>query len=170
MEGKLPRVVMGADPGLAETGYGLVASEGSRLKLLDFGVVRTKGGSEELRLLQIFEALKRVILEHRPEVLVLERVFHRRSFEAASQTGKVAGVAMLAAAICGVPVVQYAPMEVKTAVTGYGGADKKQVAYMVRQILRLEEEPQEHASDALALCICHLHHSPALVGKVSEEG
>jgi len=77
----------------------------------------------------------------------------------------VAGAAMLAAAMCGVPVVQYAPREVKIAVTGYGGADKGQVAYMVRQILDLDEEPPEHASDALALCICYLHHSPILAAR-----
>lgn len=168
--GEKARLVMGVDPGLSETGYGLVLAEGSVLRAVVFGVVRTKKGPEELRLLRIFEALRSVILEHRPEALVLERVFYRRSFEAASQTGKAAGAAMLAAAVCGVAVFQYAPMEVKVAVTGYGKADKRQVAYMVRQILGLEEEPPEHASDALALCICHLHTSPALVGGPNKGG
>jgi len=162
------KVVMGVDPGLSETGYGLVSARGGRMEAVGFGVVRTRRGPEELRLLQIFESLRELILEHRPDTLVLERVFYRRSFEAASQTGKAAGAAMLAAATCGVSVAQYSPMEVKTAVTGYGAAGKKQVAYMVRQILGLEEEPPEHASDALALCICHLHTSPALVGSTEE--
>ncbi|HIE09127.1 MAG TPA: crossover junction endodeoxyribonuclease RuvC [Armatimonadetes bacterium] len=153
---------MGVDPGLSGTGYGVVALRGAgRLEAVDFGVIRTRKGPEELRLLRIFEALRALIIDRRPEVLAIERVFYHRSFEAASQTGKVAGAAMLAAAACGVPVAQYAPKEVKIAVTGHGGADKKQVAYMVRQILGLDDEPPEHASDALALCICHLHLSSA---------
>ena len=159
---------MGVDPGLAETGYGLVLAERGRLRAAGFGVVRTRRGPEESRLLRIFESLRAVVMEHRPEAVVIERVFYRRSFEAATQTGKAAGAAMLAAATCGVPVFQYAPMEVKTAVTGYGAADKRQVAFMVQQILGLEEEPPEHASDALALCICHLHMTPALAGKPPE--
>ncbi len=156
-EGEERGLVMGVDPGLAETGYGLVRVEGSRLSAVEYGVLRTRPGPEEARLLKIFEGLKEVIRRHRPLALVLERTFYHRSFEAAATTGKAAGAAMLAAAMEGVEVFQYSPREVKEAVTGYGGAQKRQVAYMVRQILRLPEEPPEHASDALALCICHAH-------------
>jgi crossover junction endodeoxyribonuclease RuvC len=152
-------LILGVDPGTATTGYGIVKKEGDRARAVSFGAIVTRPeDSSADRLMVIYNELGRLIDLYRPEVLVAERLFFAKNVTTAFSVGRTVGVVQLLAAQRGLPTVEYTPMEVKQAVVGYGGADKKQVQYMVQQILGLSEPPKpDDAADALAVCICHAH-------------
>lgn len=154
-------IVLGIDPGTARTGYGIVAREGSRLMLVDFGCFETVGDRPLAgRLLLIHEALDDLIATHRPEAVGVERLFFNRNAQTAFAVGQARGVVMLAAAQHGLPVLEYGPHEVKVAVTGYGRAAKDQVQRMVQALLGMAEPPRpDDAADALAVAICAAHNS-----------
>jgi crossover junction endodeoxyribonuclease RuvC len=117
----------------------------------------------EVRLLRIFQELCELIAAHHPEVVAIEDVFHAANAKSALKLGHVRGVAMLAAAQAGLPVVAYAPLSIKSAVVGYGRAEKSQVQMMVTRLLKLETVPQPaDVADALAIAICHLHTAATL--------
>ncbi len=149
--------VLGVDPGLTTTGYGLVAgTHPPRLRV--WGVIRTdREEPPERRLAELYRDLLGVLEEHRPSVVALERVFTNRNRMTAISVGRASGVAMLAAANMGVPVVEYSPNQVKLAVTGDGNASKRAVQTMVgrRLGLRMVAEPAD-AADAVAVALCHL--------------
>ncbi len=153
-------LVIGIDPGTAITGYGLV-SEDDRgdLRAVAYGVVTTKAGLPmPERLLVLYRELQDILTRYRPESGAVEKLFFQRNVTTAISVGQARGVSMLALAEAGLPVDEYTPMEIKQAVAGYGGADKRQVQYMVRALLGLEEIPRpDDAADALAVAICHLH-------------
>ncbi|MBI4729899.1 MAG: crossover junction endodeoxyribonuclease RuvC [Acidobacteria bacterium] len=151
--------VMGIDPGLARTGWGIVEDEGGRARALASGTVRAREDHDVAgQLLALKGALSGVIAEHRPEAVALERLFFNANVRTALRAGQASGAALLAAAEGRVPVFEYTPSEVKRAVVGAGAATKKQVGYMVSAILGLAERPDSpDAADALALAICHLH-------------
>jgi crossover junction endodeoxyribonuclease RuvC len=110
------------------------------------------------RLSQVYETLCCVIAEFQPEMVAIEEVFYAVNAKSALKLGQVRGVAMLAASSCGRPVAEYAPLSIKSAVVGYGKAEKSQVQQMVTALLRLNEPPESaDAADALAIAICHLH-------------
>ncbi len=155
-------LVLGIDPGSVTTGYGLVRGDGARLTAVDFGTITTRSALPfPQRLRQIHNALRDLMAGHRPEAAAVEGVFFARNVQAAIKLGQARGAALLAAALEGVPVFEYAPREVKGAVSGFGGAEKVQVQAMVKAMLRLAEAPSPaDAADALALAICH-HHSRA---------
>ncbi|HEX4035482.1 MAG TPA: crossover junction endodeoxyribonuclease RuvC [Solirubrobacteraceae bacterium] len=162
-------IVLGIDPGLANTGYGVVARRGGRLVALDGGVVQTPADrSAEQRLGELHEALGALIREHAPTAMALETLYFGANARSAFAVGQARGVAMLCAGQQGVECFSYTPQQVKGAVCGSGAAPKDQVARMVAALLSLPSEPHpDHASDALAVAICHANHAPlasALIG------
>ncbi|MBF0606818.1 MAG: crossover junction endodeoxyribonuclease RuvC [Candidatus Magnetobacterium sp. LHC-1] len=152
------KVVIGIDPGSIVCGYGVVAKKGHELHYVTSGDIRmSKGKPLELRLKQLFEELRAVIRDVRPDEAAIEKVFYARGKQAALHLGHARGVTMLSAAIEDVPVVQYSALEVKKAVVGYGRADKYQVIKMTRLILDIGAELTSDSADALALALCHLN-------------
>ncbi|MCL4561090.1 MAG: crossover junction endodeoxyribonuclease RuvC [Chloroflexi bacterium] len=153
-------VIIGVDPGTATTGYGLVTeSEDGDPELIDFGVIVTPANlGMPNRLALIYARLTEIILLHHPESGAVEKLFFQRNVTTALSVGQARGVALLAMAQGGVKVAEYTPMEIKQAVSGYGGADKNQIQQMVRVLLRLPDIPRpDDAADALAVAICHLN-------------
>lgn len=152
--------VLGIDCGTEFTGYGVVdAGPSTRLICVDCGAIRVSPRDPMPRRLEnIYQGIVRLIREHQPEQVAIEDVFYAVNVKSALKLGQVRGVAMLAASSAGLHVAEYAPLSIKSAVVGYGRAEKSQVQWMVTQLLELAEPPQsEDASDALAIAICHLH-------------
>lgn len=150
--------VLGIDPGLTRCGIGIVDSTGpQKLEMVGVGVIKTDPDAAlELRLLELEKEILIWIKKFKPDVIAVERVFSHLNVKTAMSTGQAAGVALLLAAKAGIPVVMHTPSEVKAAVTGSGRADKKQVANMVKRLLKLKEIPKPvDSTDALALAICH---------------
>lgn len=152
-------VVVGIDPGVATTGYGVVRDTGNGILLVDYGVVITPPNlTLAQRLLLLHHELEKIIQLHRPESAAVEKLFFQKNVTTAMAVGQARGVALLTMAENQIEVSEYTPMEVKQAVAGYGSADKKQVQYMVKAILNMEVIPTpDDAADALAIAICHLH-------------
>jgi crossover junction endodeoxyribonuclease RuvC len=157
--------VLGIDCGSQYTGYGVVEEDS------DGGLVCIAAGAVSLktrdplaeRLLRVHQELQTIIREHCPQVAAIEDVFYAANAKSALKLGEVRGVAMMTAAACGLPVVGYAPLAVKSAVVGYGRAEKSQVQDMVMRLLKLARPPQPaDAADALAVAICHLHTAATL--------
>lgn len=150
--------VLGVDPGLTRCGVGIVDIEPTRrATLVAVTVIETPAGlALERRLLAIGDAIAALLDEHRPDAVALERVFAQHNVSTVMGTAQASGVVLHAAAARGLAVTLHTPTEVKAAVTGHGGADKKQVTAMVQRILRLDAPPKPaDAADALALAICH---------------
>lgn len=152
-------LVMGIDPGSLVTGYGLVGEEGGRLISVDYGVIRLqeRGHTDAIavRLKVLFDGLCGIIRRYSPDVVAVESVFHSANVKSALTLGHVRGVVLLSAASEGLPLVEYSPLEVKKAVTGYGRADKHQIQAMVKTLLNLDRVPEPHdAADALAIALC----------------
>jgi crossover junction endodeoxyribonuclease RuvC len=158
--------VLGIDPGLTRCGVGIVDVEPSRrATLVHVSVIRTPPDlALEQRVLAIGDGIAALIDEYGPVAVALERVFAQHNLKTVMGTAQASGVAMHAAAKRGLPVGLHTPSEVKAAVTGYGSADKKQVAAMVQRVLRLDAPPTPaDASDALALALCHAWRSAPVV-------
>lgn len=151
--------ILGIDPGTATTGYGVVDRTGASPVLVDYGAIITSPReSAPDRLLDIYNQINALFDKYAPDVVVMERLFFAKNQTTVIAVGKACGVIQLAAAQRGLPVVEYTPMEVKQAVVGYGGAEKKQIQYMIQRILDLKEVPKpDDAADALALAVCHAH-------------
>lgn len=150
-------IILGIDPGLANTGWGIVEASGNRLRCLGYGCVTTLA-EEPLaqRLAAVHTSLISVIRKHSPAECAVEKLFFNVNVRTAFATGQARGVALLATAEARLPVGEYGPSEIKQAVVGYGGAEKSQIQFMVKTILRLPEPPKpDHAADALAVAICH---------------
>jgi crossover junction endodeoxyribonuclease RuvC len=155
-------IVLGVDPGLANTGYGVVARRDGRMVALDGGVIATRGeATHERRLVEIHAAVDALLREHEPDAVALEELYFGQNVRTAFAVGQARGVVMLAAGQHGVPCAGYTPQQVKGAVCGSGRAEKGQVARMVKALLELPEEPRpDHAADALAVAICHANCAP----------
>ena len=165
-------VVVGIDPGLASTGYGVVARRGGRLLALDGGVIETSACSpRERRLAQLHAELGALQDAHEPAAVALEELYFGQNARTAFAVGQGRGVAMLAAGQRCIPCASYTPQQVKGAVCGNGRAGKEQVCRMVVALLGLGgEAPSEHAADALAVALCHVNRAPlqrALAGALS---
>ncbi len=152
-------LIIGIDPGTATTGYGLVRDTLAGIEVVDYGVIVTAASERpEIRLQQLFDELNRIMLLYKPQSGAVEKLFFQRNVSSAISVGQARGVVLLAMAQNSIPVGEYTPLEVKQAVTGYGGADKNQVQQMVKALLGLESIPKpDDAADALAIAICHLH-------------
>lgn len=159
------RIVMGIDPGLANTGFGVVRVAGSRMEAIDGGVIEApRELPVERRLERIHAAMDELLEWHEPVALALESLYFGKNVRSAMGVGQARGVVMLAAAQRGIECLDYTPQAVKMAVCGSGGADKEQVKSMVGSLLGLREPPgSEHAADALAVAICHAAQSPAIM-------
>ena len=154
------RTILGIDPGLANTGWGIVRQSGSRLSCVAYGCVSTPA-SQPLaeRLLKIHEQIQAVAERFEPTCVGIETVWFGQNITAAFATGQARGAALVACAQAGLAVGEFTPRQIKLAVVGTGSAEKDQVQYMVRQLLNLEAPPQpDHASDALAAAICYTTH------------
>jgi crossover junction endodeoxyribonuclease RuvC len=150
---------LGIDPGTAITGYGLVREDEAGLTLVDYGVITTAAGQPLAERLQaIYQGLADVARTHQPQQAAVEELFFSRNARTALSVGHARGVTLLALADAGLAIHEYKPLEIKQAITGYGGADKAQIQYMVRALLDLDDIPKpDDAADALAVAICHLH-------------
>lgn len=155
-------IVLGIDPGLANTGYGVVARRDGRLLALDGGVVATPAGLPlERRLARIAARVRELLAEHDCDAMALEALYFGANAQSAFAVGHARGAAMLAAGERGVACASYTPQQVKAAVCGSGSAAKDQVARMVQALLALPRPPsRDHASDALAVAVCHLNGMP----------
>jgi crossover junction endodeoxyribonuclease RuvC len=147
--------VLGLDPGSQRTGYGVIDCHAGREQHVTSGCIDVGGQDMVVRLQRIYGAIAAVVLEHRPDVVAIERVFVHRNPDSALKLGQARGVALCAAASLGASVHEYAPRAIKIAITGYGAAAKPQVAQMVRNLLMLEIKPAADAADALAVALCH---------------
>ncbi len=150
-------IILGIDPGIANTGYGIVQSNVTRVQPRHYGNIQTSSKTaSEKRLKKIYDSVMELIVQFDVEVVVLEDIFFSKNVSSAFVVGEVKGIIKLAAANSGVTIGVYTPLQVKQAVTGYGKAPKTQVQKMVQKLLKLKELPQpDHAADALALTICH---------------
>jgi crossover junction endodeoxyribonuclease RuvC len=151
--------VLGIDCGSRVTGYGVIDSDGADCVFVCCGAIRSKPSdpiAERLR--SIHNGIVDIIRKLQPEAAAFESLFYATNVQSALKLGHVRGVSMFAAAEANLPVYEYSPLEVKSAVTGYGRAEKLQVQQMVRALLKLDTAPQPYdASDALAVAICHVH-------------
>lgn len=166
-------VILGLDPGTAITGFGLLRVDAGKITVMDYGTLETqKGSSDAARLLHVYDEAESLLKRANPDAIAIEHLFFGRNVNTMLSVGRASGVLLLAAAKAGIEIAEYTPMQVKMAVVGYGNADKKQVQFMVRQILQLQETPKpDDVADALALAICHAHTyklgrlQPSRVGK-----
>jgi crossover junction endodeoxyribonuclease RuvC len=155
-------IVVGIDPGTANTGYGVVARQGGRMVALDGGVVQTSPSADPAaRLAAIHARVSELLDEHQPEAVAVEELYFGANVRSALAVGQARGVVLLAAGQRGIPCWSYTPQQIKGAVCGSGRAAKDQVQRMVQTLLSLEELPRpDHAADALAVAICHANSAP----------
>jgi crossover junction endodeoxyribonuclease RuvC len=152
-------IILGIDPGLANTGWGVVDRVGPECRAIAYGCVTT-AASEPLasRLRRIHDEILAVIDRYSPAECAIESVFFGSNAKSAFATGQARGVAILASSDAAIALAEYSPVQIKSVVVGSGTADKHQVTYMVRTMLRLDHDPKpDHAADALAIAITHAH-------------
>lgn len=150
--------VIGIDPGIGRMGWGVEEEVGSKIKVLDFGCLETdKDTSSDQRLLEILKFVSSLCKKYKPDAISVEKLFFNKNVSTALIVGEARGVAIVSAAELGIPVFSYTPLEVKSAVVGYGKAEKSQVGQMVKVILGLPKIPTpDDTADALAVGITHL--------------
>lgn len=154
--------VLGIDPGSRVTGYSCLETAGSHVRLVAHGALRLSNSDEnasqqEQRLLRLYEELCAVIQTYRPDVLVLEKIFFAKNAASALKLGQARGVVLLCAAKNGLMLFEYSATEVKKSMTGYGRADKKQMAHMIQLLFGQQKFMTHDASDAVALALCHIY-------------
>jgi crossover junction endodeoxyribonuclease RuvC len=157
--------ILGIDCGSEYTGYGVVEeAPGHRLFCISAGAIRLRPrDAMAVKLQHIYSQLAQLITDHQPEMVAIEEVFYALNVKSALKLGQVRGVAMLAASAAGLEVAEYSPLSIKSAVVGYGRAEKQQVQDMVMRLLNLPEPPEPaDAADALAIAICHIHTASTL--------
>lgn len=161
--------ILGIDPGLRVTGFGVIDKLGQQLVYVASGCIRTPAGELPQRLKSIIDGLGEVIASYGPEQVVVEKVFVNVNPQSTLLLGQARGAAICAAILKDLPVAEYTALQVKQAVVGNGHAAKEQVQDMVRRLLKLEGDPQADAADALACAICHAHGGQGL-GKLATAG
>jgi crossover junction endodeoxyribonuclease RuvC len=157
MDGAVPLRILGIDPGLRITGFGVIEKCGARLTYITSGCIKAPGDELPERLKCILQSLREVIAAHRPQQVAVEKVFVNVNPQSTLALGQARGTAICAAVDAGLPVAEYTALQVKQAVVGNGHAIKAQVQDMVRRLLRLPGVPSPDAADALACAICHAH-------------
>ncbi len=161
--------ILGIDPGLRVTGFGVIEKTGQQLVYVASGCIRTPAGELPQRLKSIIDGLGEVIAAYSPEQVAVEKVFVNVNPQSTLLLGQARGAAICAAILKDLPVAEYTALQVKQAVVGNGKAAKEQVQDMVRRLLKLEGDPQADAADALACAICHAHGGQGL-GKLATAG
>ncbi|MEI8385112.1 MAG: crossover junction endodeoxyribonuclease RuvC [Nitrosomonadaceae bacterium] len=156
--------ILGIDPGLRITGFGIIDKTGSSLTYISSGCIKTPEGGLPLRLKAILENLNEVIAEYHPDQVAVEQVFVNINPKSTLMLGQARGAAICAAVLNNLTVAEYTALQVKQAVVGNGHAKKEQVQEMVRRLLKLDGSPSEDAADALACAICHAHGGQGLGG------
>ena len=151
------KIILGIDPGTTVMGYGVLLIDGSKVSVLQFGVIHlSKYGSHEQKLKKIFDRVSAVIEDFQPDEMALEAPFFGKNVQSMLKLGRAQGVAMAAALNRDIPITEYAPRKIKQAVTGNGNASKEQVAAMLQSLLKFKEIPKLlDATDALAVALCH---------------
>lgn len=154
------RIILGVDPGLANTGWGIVSQQGSKLRCVAYGCISTTKEQELAeRLKKVHDQLDMIIARYRPSCVGIETVWFGVNTQSAFATGQARGAALVACATHALTVQEFSPRQIKLATVGTGTAEKEQVQYMVKQLLMLEQIPHpDHASDALAAAICFTTH------------
>ncbi|MFH0895063.1 MAG: crossover junction endodeoxyribonuclease RuvC [Bacteroidota bacterium] len=153
----LESVIMGIDPGTNVLGYGAIRVVGQKISLVGMGVVRMeKLTNQQLKLKTIFSRVLELIDEYKPDELAIEAPFFGKNVQSMLKLGRAQGVAMAAALYRNIPVIEYSPRKIKQSITGNGSCSKEQVAYMIKNMLHLEESPKFlDATDAIGVAICH---------------
>jgi len=152
-------IILGIDPGLANTGYGLIRYEKKKIELIDYGCVLTyKKDTFSLRIKKIYYKIKELIEKYNPHEVAIEEIFFNKNVRSAITVSKVHGMVAITVALMRLELYEYTPLQIKQATVGNGRAEKHQVQSMVKILLNLSEIPQpDHAADALAAAICHIH-------------
>jgi crossover junction endodeoxyribonuclease RuvC len=162
-----PIRILGIDPGLRRTGWGVVAVEGNRLSFLACGSVATDDKADlAVRLLAIHDGLRQVVADHLPDEAAVEATFVNRDASATLKLGQARGVAMLVPAIAGLPVAEYAPNLVKKTIVGAGHSEKVQIRMMVKVLLPKADPQSDDAADALAIAVTHAHHRQSVITRL----
>ena len=158
-------IILGIDPGVATIGFGVVRAERQKNTLLRYGVITTPPGIPlSRRLIQISDDMEELIHTFHPDEMAVEELFFSKNITTGIAVAHGRGVILLAAEKLGVPIFEYTPMQVKQAVAGYGGADKRQVMLMTQRLLNMKEVPRpDDAADALAIAICHARSATSLL-------
>ena len=156
-------IVLGIDPGTANTGFGVISSDGRVVRALAHGSVKTRPRDDmAIRLAQIQRAIEELIEEHRPDAVALESLFIGANPRTILAVGQARGVVLASCGVRGIASSEYAPAQIKSALCGSGRADKQQVGRVVTMTLALREQPRsDHAADALAVALCHAWSSRA---------
>jgi crossover junction endodeoxyribonuclease RuvC len=151
--------ILGVDPGLTVTGFGVLETEGHHCGALDYGCIKLSTQKQfPNRLLKIYNEISEIIARYQPDEFAIEDLFYAENVKVALKMGHARGVAILAAATHEIPIAEYSPREIKMSVVGHGGASKEQVQGMVQNILKINTLPEPFdAADALAVALCHLH-------------
>jgi crossover junction endodeoxyribonuclease RuvC len=163
------KIILGLDPGTNVMGYGLILIRGSRMTVIQFGVINMgKYGAHALKLKKIFERVLALVDEYKPDDVALEAPFFGKNIQSMLKLGRAQGVAMSAALHREIPITEYAPKRVKQSVTGNGNASKEQVARMLMQLFSIKELPKLlDATDALAVAVCHYYQNRTVKSKAS---
>ncbi len=150
--------VLGIDPGLGNTGYGIVSAVNNNFELIDFGVIKTNSKDKLAHRLQIiFNEISQLITDHQPNIFSIEEIFYSKNVKSSLLLGHARGVAMAAASVNNILVYEYAARKIKQSLTGNGNAHKDQVQFMVKNLLKMNEAPKSNdASDALGIALCYL--------------
>lgn len=156
MPTELTRIILGIDPGIADTGFGVIAKDGNKIRCLDYGSVKTEAKKElALRLAEISIELNKLIKKYKPQIIAVEQLFFCKNVKTALVVGQARGVVILTAIQNNINPIEFTPLQVKQAVSTYGRAEKAQVQKMVKLLLNLKEIPKpDDAADALAIAIC----------------
>lgn len=149
--------ILGIDPGTGILGFGVIDVDGSKAQLVDAGVIRTAVNADDApRLQTIYEELTEIIIDTKPSVMAVEKLFFAQNITTAMTVSQARGVVLLAGQQAGLELFEYTPLQIKQALTGYGRAEKRQVQEMVKVVLKLKEIPTpDDCADALACAICH---------------
>ena len=161
-------IILGIDPGYAIVGYGVLEYDGNKFKVLEYGSIETKAGTDfNIRLLKIHRGMEELIKLYSPDAVAVEELFFNTNTKTAIKVAEARGVILLSGAISSADVFEYTPLQVKQAVCGYGRADKNQIQQMIKLLLNLEKVPKpDDTADALAVAICHAHsYNLHLAGK-----
>lgn len=150
------KIIIGIDPGIADTGYGIIAENRGQLSLIAYGSIKTPSDWKlERRLLKLHQKLSELLAKYQPQLAVIEQLFFCNNAKTALIVGQARGVALLTLANFNLKILELTPLQVKQGLTGYGQAEKKQIQQMVKTILKLKEIPKpDDAADALAMAIC----------------
>jgi len=162
--------IIGIDPGYAIMGYGILDYVGNKFTAVEYGSITTEAHTpNEERLKILYDELSEIIHKYQPDEAAIEELFYNTNATTAIMVGEARGIAMLACVQNGVEINEYTPLQIKSALTGFGRADKKQVQAMVKMILGLSEVPKpDDTADAIAAAICHGHNSGAINSKLRE--